>query len=69
MGLLFTFGQAVPEIFKLLYLKKLAFLEYLVGIIGGTWKLERHQKDSFFLRYSEITMEKLTYLYNPLSDF
>ena len=33
MGLLFTFGQAVPEIFKLLYLKKLAFF----GIFGGDY--------------------------------
>ena len=34
MGLLFKSGQAVPEIFKFLHLKKLAFF----GILGGDYE-------------------------------
>ena len=35
MGLLFKFGQAVPEIFKFLHLEKLAFF----GILGGDYEV------------------------------
>ena len=31
MGLLFKFGEKVPEIFRFLYLKKLAFFRVLSG--------------------------------------
>ena len=34
MGLLFKFRQAVPEIFKFLHLKNLAFF----GILGGYYE-------------------------------
>ena len=33
MGLLFKFGQMVPDIFKFLYLKELSFF----GILGGDY--------------------------------
>ena len=38
MGLLFKFGQVVPEIFKLLHMKELAFF----GILSGDY--EEHLK-------------------------
>ena len=38
MGLLFKFGQTVPEIFKFLLLKKLAFFGILVGDYEGHLK-------------------------------
>ena len=55
MGLLFKFGQAVPE-------------NTWWGLLGALENWNGTQ-DSFFLLYSEITMEKLTYLYTPLLDF
>ena len=38
MGLLFKSGQGVPEIFKFLHLKKLAFVGILVGDYEGHFK-------------------------------
>ena len=38
MGLLFKFRQAVPEIFKFLHLKKLAFFRILGGYYEGHLK-------------------------------
>ena len=67
MGLLFKFGQAVPEsrdipIFVYTW-KNWDFLEFYSGSwYRGIWTLEWHQKTTFFLFYNEITVEKLTYL-------
>ena len=69
MGLLFKFGQAVPEIFKFLHLEKLAFFRILGGDYEGAFENWNGTKDSFFLLYSGITMQKLTYLCTPWSDF
>ena len=50
IGLLFKFGQAVPEIFKFLYLKKLGLFGILSGYYIGVfehWNAPR--QNPFFL--------------------
>ena len=49
MGLLFKSGQAVPEIFKFLHLKKLAFFEILGGDYEEHFKTGMAPKRLFFL--------------------
>ena len=47
MGLLFKFGQAVPEIFKFLHLEKLAFFRILGGDYEGHLKTGMGPKTLF----------------------
>ena len=49
MGLLFRFGQAVPDIFKFLHLEKLAFFGILGGDYEGHLKTGMAPKRLFFL--------------------
>ena len=63
IGLLFKFGQAVPEIFKFLYLKKLGLFGILSGYYIGVfehWNAPppTPPKTPFFLFYNEIRMKK-----------
>ena len=65
MGLLFRFGQAVPDIFKFLHLEKLAFFGILGGDYEGHLKTGMAPKRLFSCFISGIKMQKLTYLCNP----
>ena len=49
MGLLFKFGQAIPEILKFLHLEKLAFFGILGGDYEGHLKTGMAPKRLFFL--------------------
>ena len=49
MGLLFKFGQTVPEILKFLHLEKLAFFVILGGDYEGHLKTGMASKRLFFL--------------------
>ena len=69
MVLLFKFGQAFQEIFYVVYLKKLGFFWIRSGIYEGHLNTGMAPKRLFFLFYSEITLEKLTYFYNLWSGF
>ena len=69
MGPLFKFGQAVPEIFKFLYLEKLAFFRILGGDYEGQLKTGMVLRRLFFLALLWNYNGKINISLQPLFRF
>ena len=69
MGPLFKFGQVVPEIFKFLYLEKLAFFRILGGDYEGQLKTGMVLRRLFFLALLWNYNGKINISLQPLFRF